>query len=100
MRPLRNSTFSITDPLGHDGRVAARDLEHFVGHINPDDLARGADDLRGDEANLAGAAAEIEDGLASPQIFARIAATVIPLDHLRGMTLRYSGVVIDWAAKF
>ena len=62
-------------------------------------LPVGPDDLRGDEADLAGAAAEIEHRLARAQIFARIAAAVIALDHLLRDDLEIFGVVIDRAAK-
>ena len=57
------------------------------------------DDLRGDEADLAGAAAEVEHRLAGPQILARIAAAIIPLDHLRRNDFEILGIVIDRAAK-
>ena len=59
----------------------------------------GADDLRGDEANLSGTAAEIEHGLACAQIFARIAAAVIALDHLLRNDLEIFRIVIDRTTK-
>ena len=71
----------VTDPLRHDRRVPARDLQHFVGHVDADDLSVRPDDLRGDETDFSGPAAEIEHGLALAQIFARIAAAVVAFDH-------------------
>ena len=56
-------------------------FQHLVRHVDPDHLSVGPNDLRGDETNLSGAAAEIEHRLALAQILARIAATVIALDH-------------------
>ena len=41
MRPLRNSTFAIADPLRHDRRVPARHREHVVGHVHPDNPSLG-----------------------------------------------------------
>jgi len=45
----------ITDPLGDDRRVPARDFQHLVGHVDADHFASRADDLGGDETNFSGA---------------------------------------------
>ena len=60
----------------------------------------GADDLRGDEANLSCAAPEIEHRLACSQILARIAAAVIALDHFLRNDFEIFGIVIDRTTKF
>ncbi len=62
-------------------------------------LPAAPDDLRGDETDLSRAAAEIEHGLALAQIFARIAAAVIALDHFLRNDLEVISVVIDRATK-
>ena len=48
----------------------------FVGHVDADDFATGADNLGGYEANFARAAAEIEDSLAGFQMFTGITAAM------------------------
>ncbi len=49
---------------GHDRSVAARDLQHIVGHVDADDFPLRADNLRGDETDFSRPAAQIEDGFA------------------------------------
>src|SRR4051794_15784247 len=58
----------VADALRHDWGIPARDLEHLIGHINPDDFSLRPHYLRGDETNLSGAASEIEHRLAFPEI--------------------------------
>ena len=53
-------------PVGfgsHHWRVAARHVEHLRRHVDTDDPSRGTHDLRGDEADLPRAAAEVQDDL-------------------------------------
>ena len=72
----------VADPLGDDRRVSTGDLQHLGGHVDADDLARLSHHLRRDEADLACAAAQIEDSLTRPEIAAGIAAAVVPFDDL------------------
>ena len=50
------------------GGVGARELEHLVGHVEPDRLAGRPDAPGGDQDVGAGARAEVKDGLALVQI--------------------------------
>ena len=50
------------------GGVGARQLEHLVGHVEPDRLARRGDAPRGDQHVGTGAGAEVEHGLALAQL--------------------------------
>ena len=59
----------------------------------------GADDLRGDEANLSGAAPEIEHRLVFSQILAGIAAAVIAIDDFLRNDFEIFGIVIDRTTK-
>ena len=59
----------------------------------------GAHHLRRDEADLAGAAAEVEDGLALPQVAAGIAAAVVPFEDLLRDHREIARVVVDRAAE-
>ena len=47
----------------------------------------------------AGSAAEIEHGFARFEVFTRVAAAVVALDHLRRDDLEISGVIVDRTAK-
>ena len=89
----------IADAFGDNWRVAPRDREHFVGHIHADDFAVRADDLRGDETDFAGAAAQIDNHFAFAQITRRIAATVIAFDHFLLNDLEVIQIVIDRTTK-
>ena len=89
----------VTDPLRHDRRIRPGHVQHLVRHVDPDHLSLRPDDLRRDETNLAGAAAEIEHGLAFSQIFARVAAAVIAIDDLLRNDFEIFGIVIDRATK-
>jgi len=100
-----DATFSkldvrVANPLRHNRCVRARDLQHLVGHVYADHAPVGTDYLRRDKADLAGAAPEIEHRLAFANIFAGIAATVIPLDHFPRNYLQELGIVLDGATKF
>ena len=61
---MRNSTF-VDAGLGG---VAARELEHLVGHVEADGLAGGADAAGGDEHVGAGARAEVEHDFAVVEV--------------------------------
>ena len=50
------------------GGVGARELEHLIGHVEPDRLPGGADAARGDQHVGAGARPEVEHGLAVAQV--------------------------------
>ena len=58
-----------------------------------------SDDLGGDEADLAGAAAEIEHGFSRTQILTRIAAAIVAFDNLLGNHLEILWIVLDGTAK-
>jgi hypothetical protein len=75
--------------------VLARDGEHVVVHIDTDDAAGGPDDLRGDETDFSGAAAEVEDGFAGAEITGWIAAAVIALDYFGRDDFQVLTVVFD-----
>src|SRR5438874_9370698 len=90
----------LADALRYDRRVPARYLEHLVGHIDADDFSRRSHHLGRDETNLSGAAPEIEDRLAFPEILTGIAATVVAFDDFLWNDLEVFRVVIDRAAKF
>ena len=61
---LANSTLSSAGL----GGVGAREVEHLVGHVEPDGAAGGADAAGGDQDVGAGARAEVEHGLALVQV--------------------------------
>ncbi len=90
---------AVADAFGDDRRVAAGDVEHLVGHVHADDSCPAADDLRGDEADFARAAAEVEHRLAGMQVLAGIAAAVVALDDLLRDDLEVLRIVIDRAAQ-
>lgn len=101
---ILNSTLAklhvgVTETLGDDGRVAAGDFEHVIGHVDPDHASRTPHDLGGDEADLAGAATEVEDGLAWADVTRGIAAAVILVDDLLGDDLEQFGIVLNGAAE-
>ena len=89
--PLRNSTFAGA----RLGGVAAGELEHLVGHVQPDRAARRADPPRGDEHVGAGARAEVEHRLALVQVGdrGRHAAAERRLDRGLGRPVGLAGVV-------
>ena len=87
------------DGLGDDWRVASGHVEHLGGHVHSDDAPSGPDRLRGDEADLAAAAAQVEDRLALAQVLARVAAAVVALEDLRGDRLEVAGVVVHRTAQ-
>lgn len=89
----------VAETLGDDGRVAAGDLEHVIGHVDPDDTSRTPHDLGGDEADFASAAAEVEDGFAGADVTRGIAAAVILVDDLLGNDLEQLGIVLNGAAE-
>jgi hypothetical protein len=89
----------VTDPFGDNRRVAACDLEHFVGHIDPDHFPLWADNLRGDETDFSRAAAQIENRFAFTQITRWIAATVIALDYFLRNNFEIFGLVFSWTTK-
>ncbi len=89
----------VAEPLGDERSIAPGDLEHLVGHVDADDAPPWPDDLGGDEADLAGAAAEVEDRLAGLEVAARIATAVVPLQDLLWNHLEVPGVVVDRAAE-
>src|SRR4030095_6383781 len=89
----------IADSLRDNRCVTPRDLEHRIGHIHADYGTFGTDDLRGDEANLPGAASEIKHGFAAAQIFAGIAATVIALGDFLRDDLEIARIVINRTAQ-
>ena len=89
----------VTDFFRDHRRIASRHPEHLVCHIDADHFAARSDDLRRDEADLPGAAAEIENGFALAYVFARIAAAVIPLDHFLRNDFEVFAVVVDRATK-
>jgi hypothetical protein len=76
-----------------------RERQHLVVHVDPDHPALRADDLRGDEADLAATAAQIEDRLARPHVARGVAAAVVALDHLARNGLEVVRVVVDGAAQ-
>src|SRR4029077_18851442 len=69
----------VADTLGHNRRVATCHREHLVRHINTNNHAFRADNLRGDKADLSRATAKIENRLAFPKISTRVAASVVAL---------------------
>ncbi len=85
--------------LGHDRRIAPRHLEHVRRHVDTDHPPLGPDHLRGDEADLARAATEIEHRLSGLQVLRRVAAAVVALDHLGRDDLQVARVVVDRAAE-
>ena len=89
----------IADALRDDGRVAACDFEHVVGHIHADNAPLRADHLRGDEANFPRAAAEIEHGLAFADIGARVAAAVVALNDFLRNDFEPARIVLHRAAE-
>ncbi len=86
-------------PLGDHRRRAPGHRQHLGGHVDADHPALGADHLGGDEADLAGAAAQVEDRLAGLEVAAGVAAAVVALEHLVGDHLEVAGVVVDGAAQ-
>ena len=88
-----------SDTIGHHRRVAAGDFEHVVGHIDPDDAALGANHLRGDEADLPGAGAEVEHGLAGLEPLGGVAAAVVLFNDFVGNDFEPFAVVFDRAAE-
>src|SRR5207249_4895648 len=90
----------VSDAFRDDRRVAAGDFEHLIGHVHADDLAGRPDDLRRDETNLAGPAAEIEHRLAFANIPARIAAAVILRDDFLRYDFQKLPVILDGATQF
>ena len=90
----------VTDAFSDNRRVAACDLEHFVGHIDADHFPLWADNLCGDETDFSRAAAQIENRFAFAQITRWIAATVIALDYFLRNNVEIFGLVFDWTTKF
>ena len=83
----------------HLALVFARQGQHVVVHVDPDDLSLGPHDLGREVADLAGAAAEVEDDIARPHVRRRVTATVIALDDLLGQEGEERGVVAHRAAQ-
>jgi hypothetical protein len=60
---------------------------------------RVADHLRGDEADLAAAGAQVEHRLPGGEVRAGVTAAVVPVEHVGGDRLEVAGVVVDGAAQ-
>jgi len=104
-RKVLNAAFAkfdvrVTDPFADNRRIAARDLEHFVGHIDADDFAAWSDNLRGDKTNFPSAAAKIEHDFTFAQIAGRVAAAIIALDYFSWNCCEIFRLVIDRTTKF
>lgn len=89
----------VADVSRDDGRVAAGDFQHVIGHVHADDFAGGADDLGGDEADFSCAGAEVEHGFAGPQVLGGIAAAVVFLNDFGGDGLEELRIVLHRAAE-
>src|SRR5712692_848609 len=89
----------IADGVADRALVLPRQREHVVVHVHTDDLAAGTDDLRGDETNLARAAAQIEDRFARAQVLRRIAAAIIPFEDFGWDDVEEAAIVGDRAAE-
>jgi hypothetical protein len=66
MLQLAKAKFDVPD--ADLGRVLPRLLEHLMGHVDANDMARGTDLPGRKKAIKAGAAAEVDDDLARLQI--------------------------------
>ena len=85
--------------VGHGRAVPAGQVQHLGVGVDADHPAGGADDLGGDEADLAPARAEVEHGLAGADERGGVAAPVVAADHLVGDRLQEPGVIDDRAAE-
>src|SRR5206468_3965837 len=90
----------VAEAFGDDRRIAPRDLQHLVGHIDANDFTVRPDDLCGDETDFSRAAAQIEDRFAFTQVTRGIATAVIALDHFSWNDLEIFRVVIYRTTQF
>jgi len=86
-------------PRGHGVAVAPGESEHLGVAVDADDPPAGADDLGRDVAGLAAAGAEVEHGVARPEVGRRVAAAVIAAEDLLGDGLQEARIVGDRAAE-
>ena len=83
----------------HVGLVLARQREHVVIHVHPDDPPLWPDQLRRQVTDLAAAAAEIEHDIARLHVTRRVAAAVIPGDNLLRQRRQQTGVIVHRTAQ-
>ena len=94
---MTNSTFSTPASAA----LRAGELEHLVGHVEPDRLAGGRDAAGGDQHVGAGARAEIEHGLAVVQSSATAVGTPQPSEAFTASsgTLLAACLVVERGAE-
>src|SRR5882724_1042347 len=89
----------VGEPSRDRRAVTPGQTEHLVVEIDADHSPLGADDLRRDVADLAGARSEIEHRFSGREMAGRVAAAVVALENLRRNRLEVAGVVVDRATK-
>ena len=88
----------VADRISDLAPGALGEGEHLVVDVDADDPAGGPDDLRGDEGDLAAAAAEVQHRLALAEVLGGVAAAVVAVEHLLRDDGQEAGGVVDGAA--
>ena len=89
----------MADALGDLGGRTVGERQHLVVHVDADDTTARPDDLAGQEADLAGAAAQVEHRLAFAQVCRGVTAAVVALQDLARDGGEQGGIVLDRAAQ-
>src|SRR5690242_5100795 len=79
--------------------MAARQSEHLRVDVNAYYLSRSADYLGGDEADFAGATAEVQYRFSRIQIRRRVTTSVVTLDYVVRNHFQIARVITDRAAE-
>ena len=89
----------VPQPLSNGRLVFPRQRQHFGVEVHPDHPAGGADQLRRDVTNLAGAGAQVEYRVARPHKQRGVAAAVISLQDLGRDKLQVARVAAGRTTK-
>src|SRR5580704_18306870 len=84
---------------GHCRRMTPRERQHLGVHVDTDDASRRTNNLSRDKTRLASAAAEIQNPVARLQVWRRIAASVVALDHFARYRFEIAWIVAHRAAQ-
>ena len=89
----------VADPTRELGVVAAGQGEHVTVAVDADNPPLGPHHLRGDVADLAATAPQVEHRLSRPEVSRRVAAAVVALQDLDGDRFEIPRVVLHRTAQ-
>src|SRR5262249_24068471 len=98
-QPAAELDVAVSQSFSHARLMLSGQGEHLAIAVHSDHPPRRADDLCGDEADLAAARAEVKDGIAGPDIGRRVAAAVVALQHLGRDGIQVARLITDRAAQ-